>query len=326
VTFGPVRPALPGRCWSRESSAGARLEEVVVSEHPRSGTDSGQPVTVGLDGSEYSDEAAAWAAREALRRGTALRLLTVADGADGSPGGAVPGDRAGVRPDGAYALQAQAEAWLAESFPGLEVTCDVVVGDPVHELRSAAQRAAILVVGTRGRGGFPGLALGSVSLRLAATAGCPLVVVPHGDVAPAYFGITVVGFTIRECSRVLRFALEHAGRIRGGLRVVHAWNPGRSGTSAEHADGAETETTARYAAQRAMEWLKAAHAETYVASPEISVLRGRSDEVLADQSRTADLLVLGAHRKALPPSGGVGTVLHEVLLNTRCPAALVPVY
>jgi nucleotide-binding universal stress UspA family protein len=65
-----------------------------------------------------------------------------------------------------------------ERFPGIEVVAEAVPGRPVRILSGASARADLIVVGTRGRGGFAGLLLGSVSHALLHHAHCPLAVVP----------------------------------------------------------------------------------------------------------------------------------------------------
>lgn len=67
---------------------------------------------------------------------------------------------------------------LREEFPYVEVCCEAVRGRPARILAGASARADLLVVGTRGRGGFAGLLLGSVSHALLYTAHCPVAVVP----------------------------------------------------------------------------------------------------------------------------------------------------
>jgi nucleotide-binding universal stress UspA family protein len=175
------------------------------------------PVGVAVDGSDYAQAAADWAAAEALRRGTPLRVLTVVeDEID----------------EDALELLSDTETWLTKIYSGLVVQRDVLTGDPVRELETASREVATLVVGSRGLGGFAGLALGSVSMHLAARAHCPLVVVPQGHAAASHPGPTVVGVDVHDCVQVLRYALEHAECAGGGLRVVHAWNayPAHSST------------------------------------------------------------------------------------------------
>jgi nucleotide-binding universal stress UspA family protein len=63
---------------------------------------------------------------------------------------------------------------------GVEVTRVVRQGQPADVLVAEAKDADVLVVGSRGRGGFRGLLLGSVSMQCAQHAGCPVTIVPHG--------------------------------------------------------------------------------------------------------------------------------------------------
>jgi nucleotide-binding universal stress UspA family protein len=264
-----------------------------------------RPVAVAVDGSDYAQAAADWAAGEAMRRGTPLRVLTVAeDEID----------------EDSLELISDTETWLTKIHSGLSVQRDALVGDPVHELETASREVATLVVGSRGLGGFAGLALGSVSMHLAARAHCPLVVVPQGHVAASHPGPTVVAVDVHECVQVLRYGLGHAERAGGGLRAVHAWTPYPAHSAMYVSD---RDITARHAEEQIVEWLKAARADQYHVHPEIRVLRGRAAEVLIEQSRDADLIVAGSHRSVLPRRA-VGSVLHELLMRARCPVAVVP--
>ncbi len=67
---------------------------------------------------------------------------------------------------------------LGDEAAGIHVTRAVVEGTPAPTLLEAAEGADLLVVGSRGRGGFTGLLLGSVSQQCALHAPCPLVIVP----------------------------------------------------------------------------------------------------------------------------------------------------
>lgn len=289
-------------------------------------SDRNRPVVVGVDGSAYAQAAADWAAGEAMRRDVALRMLAVVDfGTGSSPFGvAVPTSSAwDDRIDEALRLLSAAETRVTSAYPDLKVERDVMVGDPVPVLEAAGRDAAVLVVGSRGRGGIAGLNLGSVSFHLAAGAHCPLVVVPQGHAAAAHPGPTVIGANMHECLRVLRFGLEHAERAGGGLRVVHVWNPypGHSATFVS-----DTDILARHAAEQLSDWLEAADAERFGPRPEIRVLRGHPAEVLIGQPADAGLIVVGAHRGWLPLTGSAGPVLHELLKHSRCPVAVVPAH
>lgn len=141
------------------------------------------PVVVGIDGSRSGVHAAYFAAEMAARAGAPLHVVGVWDV---SALGAVSQEFAARV--GVVGLKDKHEAqmgkWvdlalakLKERHPDLAVDGKVVQGSPVVALREASEGAGLLVVGTRGRGGFAGLLLGSVSHRLIHDSGCPVAVV-----------------------------------------------------------------------------------------------------------------------------------------------------
>jgi nucleotide-binding universal stress UspA family protein len=80
-------------------------------------------------------------------------------------------------------LRAALEGTLADEGIGTDgdsitVTARAVAGHPAEALLDAAEGAELVVVGSRGRGGFAGLVLGSVSQQVASHAPCPVMVVP----------------------------------------------------------------------------------------------------------------------------------------------------
>ncbi|MGX7826250.1 universal stress protein [Actinokineospora sp. 24-640] len=127
-------------------------------------------VVVGVDGSAHSADAIAFAFGEARRLGTGLLAVSVAP--VGLPAGELPADDART----ARAL-AEAMAGWAEKYPEVPVRRDVVVGHPARTLTDLAAGAAMLVVGSRGAGGFRGLLLGSVSQAVLHHATCPVAIV-----------------------------------------------------------------------------------------------------------------------------------------------------
>lgn len=131
---------------------------------------SGQRVVVGIDGSEPSARALAWAAAEAARLGATLELHAAFD-----PGYTF------VAPDEVEEeLRAridEATAQVHELAPGVNVTGVTHQKSPAAALIEASRGADLLVVGSRGRGGFAGMLLGSVSLNCSLHAHCPVVIV-----------------------------------------------------------------------------------------------------------------------------------------------------
>ncbi|HEX8093377.1 universal stress protein [Jatrophihabitans sp.] len=134
-------------------------------------------ILVGVDGSPSSRTALSWAAAEAADHQADLVVLNVWEATLPPPVGSVPQtsvpDPSGLATENL--LQVVKEV-LGEDPPVL-VQPRVKPGNPAEVLIEESADAALLVVGTRGRGGFAGLVLGSVSQHVAAYAKCPVAVV-----------------------------------------------------------------------------------------------------------------------------------------------------
>ncbi|GAB2551864.1 universal stress protein [Leucobacter ruminantium] len=135
------------------------------------------PVVVGVDGSEGSKKAIAYAAAEASRRGVPL-VAVYAWMPPLTPGLEYLWSEELVESQRSAAEEAIAigVAGLAERYPDLEVRREIVQAAPVSALVQAAEDAALLVVGSRGRGGLTRLLLGSVSHGVLQALPCPTVV------------------------------------------------------------------------------------------------------------------------------------------------------
>lgn len=163
---------------------------VLVVRPPDGPVPAGGPVLVGVDGSESAELAVGYAADEAVRRGVALVLAHVDTDDDRAGEQASPtageGDDAATAPgDAPPALLATALAAVRGSHPGLTVTGRTLRASSAGQALVEASRAATLVVvGTRGRGGFAGMLLGSVSQALVQHARCPVLVAHPYDRAP----------------------------------------------------------------------------------------------------------------------------------------------
>ena len=136
-------------------------------------------VLVGIDGSEGSRRALRFAAAEAKTHGASLTVL-LAYTVPAPPvaiGTAQPPARAeqAWRQDAENLLHQTVQATVDD--PALKVVADAVEGPAAQALIDASQDADLLVVGTRGHGGFAGMLLGSVSQHVAAHAPCPVLVV-----------------------------------------------------------------------------------------------------------------------------------------------------
>ena len=132
-------------------------------------------IVVGVDGSESSARALTWALGEAQRGGGTLQLVS-AWMFPMALGYAFTTSVHDVR-DLARDVVDRAVARVAEAAPGVPVSGETVEQPAGPGLVAAAKDAELLVVGSRGRGGFEGLLLGSVSQYCTRHATCSVVVV-----------------------------------------------------------------------------------------------------------------------------------------------------
>ena len=133
------------------------------------------PVVVGVDGSRLSEAALAFAIDAAVRRGTSLVAVHAWQDA-ANPRVAALIDWKAVAAEEAAVLAERLAGWQ-EKHPDLTIERRVVRDSPAHELTALSEQAQLVVVGSRGRGGFAGLLLGSVSQALLRHAACPVAVV-----------------------------------------------------------------------------------------------------------------------------------------------------
>jgi nucleotide-binding universal stress UspA family protein len=170
---------------------GPQEQETLTSTGVRNGKSGNVPaVVVGVDGSVGAKQALSWALAEARLRKSPVRAVHA--WMFGYVGGTVAGYPYWGGSSGAYAslgidlsdlhraaedLLDRAIADLADETYGVEIEREVVQGPAAEILVHAATPDDILVVGSRGHGGFVGLFLGSVSQQCVYHATCPVVVV-----------------------------------------------------------------------------------------------------------------------------------------------------
>ncbi|MER5352156.1 universal stress protein [Kitasatospora sp. NPDC002551] len=289
-------------------------------------------VTVGIDGSVQSAAAAEWAAREAHRRGLALRMIhvagTEADALERDLGGgrALPGRVAEIC-DG-----------IAAGWPELDVTCEVQPGHPAYTLAAASGRAELLVLGSRGLGGFTGLLVGSVGLRTAARSLSPVVLVRAETEAETEAeaaadridapGDVVVGVEgDRPCDAVLEFAFQQAADRGARLRAVESRTTSHDVyTTQAPVEQAEIRESLAAAEQVRLRDALARWREKFPqVRVEAEVCPWSAGRVLVEASRSASLVVLGRRTARHPLTGPhLGPVVQSVLHHAHAPVAVVP--
>ncbi len=161
----------------------ARCPVAIVHSNDAGGpAPSDGPVVVGVDGSPTSESATALAFEEARLRG--VDLVAVHAWTDMGPIGFPPSNWSpiewrNIKEREEKVLTERLRGWRRR-FPTVAVIPRVVCDQPAPRLLEAARGAQLLVVGSRGRGGFAGLLLGSVSAAVAGAATVPVIVVPAG--------------------------------------------------------------------------------------------------------------------------------------------------
>ncbi|MBS2961517.1 universal stress protein [Actinocrinis puniceicyclus] len=286
-----------------------------------------QRIVVGVDGSRGAARAADWAAALAAHRGTGLHLVHALN----LSGAATLLSRLPFeeyrqnRTKQAEELLDRLRSELLEKFPGLWISTEICADEPAEALVAASGQAALTVVGTRGHGGFPGLRLGSVGLRLAAHSHGPMVLVPAEEEPAAEHraghGI-VLGVAAREPAEVIDFGFLLAEELGEPLRAVHAWQPVPPYNGYYYIEPSVLATAADELLKALLKPALRAHDMVPAQADAVCAVPAAA---LVDAARDARLLVLGAHRHRTALSIGVGSVLHALLTHAPCPVAIVPI-
>ena len=138
-------------------------------------------IVVGVDGSDSSREALRWAYDEAAHHGASITAVSCWH----PPALPMTPPYGSIPPEGYVSQPKQDALDLLERFvadldvrePAVDVRTSVEEGNPAKVLIERSVEADLVVVGSRGHGGFKGMLLGSVSQHLVAHAECPVVVV-----------------------------------------------------------------------------------------------------------------------------------------------------
>ncbi|MEU2674473.1 universal stress protein [Streptomyces sp. NPDC007164] len=279
------------------------------------------PVVVGTDGSDHATRAVRWAVGEAAARGRPLRIVYATGTGHGGPylsqedGRQIYGFAEGVL-DEAVALARRLD-------PAVSVTTAVCENEPAACLLGEAGSDATIVVGSRGRGGFTSLLVGSDSLRVAArspsrSSSCRAVTTGNPQVScwPRH-GTSVMR---KHC---VSPPLWPRGKVPS-LRVLSAWvffeNVGSMATMFDGVDrlaADQATATARLVAPVREEFPELTVSEHVVRAGSVS-------EVLVAATAGADVIVIGSRRRSHSIGSPLGHVTHAVLHHAHCPVVLVP--
>jgi nucleotide-binding universal stress UspA family protein len=283
-------------------------------------------VVVGVDGSPESQAAVDVAAWEAQWRNVPLRLV------HGYQPPVMYGPSVSLAYDAATPLRyarslSRSEAdRVRQRYPDLRMTAVTIVSDPGVVLVDESRDAALVVVGSRGRGSFHSLLLGSVSGHVAAHAQAPVIVVrPATDPTGRPRSGIVVGVDgSPNSAAALEFAFEEASARDTYLTAVYAWvvppTSNLGPITRRHYDPVE----AQQEADRVLAEALAGWQEKY---PDVELLRRAVHSVnplrdLIEASADAELVVVGGRGR-----GGLvsllGSVSDGLVHEAQVPVAVV---
>lgn len=289
-----------------------------------------ETIVVGVDGSEGSLEAFRWAVDEARRRRWSVKAVL----AWGRPY-VVP--VYGNFSDAEW-LQGQAEvqlfSWLKDQLgedPGIEVRREVQQGPPARVLLEAAHDASLLIVGSRGRGGFASLVLGSVSQQCAQHARCPVMVLrrdeaagDHGHTERATPRI-VVGVDGSAAARgALGWALEEACLRHASVDVVHAWRMPYPDEYPVRTFALPAVVNVEHEARRLLDAAVESAAGTGATRVEPILVCDNPARALCDTAKGADMVVVGSRGRGGFAGLLLGSVSQKVLHHASCPVVVIP--
>ncbi|TVR29747.1 MAG: universal stress protein [Nitriliruptor sp.] len=295
-----------------------------VVDHTSSGAVVMDNMLVGIDGSPDSRAALRWAATVARARGLPLHALwswEYPSDAVVSVGPLELGDPEEVTRAVEAEMRAVVEAELGEA--AADVTLQVGRGPAAAALLRAARNGTVMiVVGSRGLGGFKGLLLGSVSRQLCEHAPCPVTVLRRGAVTQLErLNRIVVGIDGSEESlRALRAGQDLATRVGAELIVANVVVPG---PTAEY-PVMVPELDEAAAREQVEQWCRTLAADRPL--PEIEMRAGdaRNELLQVVRDRSADLLVVGSRGHGPVGRLLLGSVATWLVGHSDVPVTVVP--
>lgn len=286
------------------------------------------PVVVGVDGSESALHAVRWAAEEAQRLDTSLRLVNAYEVPSGYPHGFV--DAKALRD----ALVARGRDWLASARDVAAVAVPRLSTEVVEENAGAvptlvreSRRAARVVLGSRGLGGFTGLLVGSTAVELVGRAHCPVVVVrgKDADAPPPSVGSVVVGVDGTPVGEgAIEFGFAAAAVRKVDLVAVHAWTDLVLESAFDGGAAALDFTPLEQQAEVELGERLAGWQERY---PDVRVIRKvvreRASTTLLRHAEHAQLVVVGSRGRGGFRGLLLGSTSQHLLRHAPCPVVVV---
>ncbi len=287
-------------------------------------------IVTGYDGSEASRAALVWAAREACRRDSQLRILHAINVPALVPGTGRSSIAAEPLEDAGEQLLAEGEE-LARGIGVGSVTTRLCHATPASALVAESRSAEVVVVGSRGHGQLRAGLLGSVAYAVTAHASSHVVVVRpgHDAVVDASHPVVVGADGSEHAARAVDAAAEVAERAGASLHIVGAWQvPTSQGQFSAGfwgpPDSVGVDTTLEEAARAGIEQIRA---RTAARHPQLEVtaevVEGAAAALVCQAGEHAGLLVVGSRGRAGFAGLLLGSVSHRVLHDAAVPVMVV---
>lgn len=290
-----------------------------------SGGDDPDAWVIGIDGSANAEHALAWAATHAEGRTTCLRLITAWQ----VPwsGGAVETWPVGSPAFDRDLLVSSAQRLVDEAAASMQIGGDVAIepsiahGGTSAVLLDAAEAASMLVIGTRGRGGFKRLLLGSTSTQCATHANRPIAVIPERaeikETANIVVGVDGSPNSIAALKWALCFATPQTQ-----IEAMLVWDTSPLAAGADQFFFPEATGLAE---ERFHHLIDDVEAGSTLESPiERNFVTGMPRHCIAKRAETADLLVVGARGHGAIGAAVIGSVSTWLLHHVPRATVVVP--
>jgi nucleotide-binding universal stress UspA family protein len=289
-----------------------------------------ETIVVGVDGSQCSLEAFRWAIDEARRRHWEVKAVLAWDHPYSVPVSGQFSDAEWLKGQ----ADEQLRNWLQDDLgadPDVKVCHEVQQGPPARVLLEAARDAALLVLGSRGRGGFASLLLGSVSQQCAQHAPCPVMIMRHDRASEGQAQTErvtpriVVGVDGSGVARqALQWALEEARLRHATVDVVHAWRMPYPDSYPVRTVSVPPAVEVEQEARRILDAAVANAPGTGSVRVEPILACDSPARALIDTAKGADMVVVGSRGRGGFAGLLLGSVSQRVLHHASCPVVVIP--
>lgn len=277
-------------------------------------------IVVGVDGSAHAESALDWAAEEALRRQATLEVVHAWMPPYPLSARDLLADLSPLEDAAGGVLNAAVTRVVHRSpVPG-SVMRKLHMGKAASTLVEMARDGDLLVVGSRGTGGFLGLPIGSVSRQCVTRAACPVVVVGSASKAVESARI-VAGVDGSELStRALRWAAHEAAMRGAVLEVVNASGPARSRGAVSR-----SRSSSRSASLALIEDMIDRAVVDLALRPRLVLqpMSGSAASALVEAATGAELLVVGVRGRGNVRDVLLGSVAQHCIEHSPCPVSVV---